>query len=101
MARTVPVLNASEYLERFLGLVVVLCESGVLEDDGCDMESEEDDDRDEEEGEFCLRLRPRDDSLHLLWDVDVDGSDKVGLRALVRAALTAVSSAACCAAVNG
>lgn len=82
----------------------MLRESGVLEDDGCesDVESEEeDDDRDEEEGEFCLRLRPRDDGLHLLRDVDVDGSDRVGLRAFVRAALTAVSSAACCAAVNG
>ena len=66
--------------------MVVLRESGVLEDDGCDVESEEDDDWDEEEGEFCLRLRPRDDGLHLLWDVDVDGSDKVGLRILVRAA---------------
>ena len=33
--------------------------------------------------------------------VEVEGSDKVGLLALVRAALTAVSSAAGCAVVKG
>lgn len=48
-----------------------------------------------------VHLRSRDESPYLLQDIDVEGSDKVGLRALVSAALTAVSSAACCAVVNG
>jgi hypothetical protein len=43
--------EALEYRERFLGLAVVLRESGVLEIDGCDDEEEsEDDDREGEEG---------------------------------------------------
>ena len=57
---------ALEYRERFLGLAVVLCESGVLEDDGCDAGSEEDDDREEEEDGLRLRLRPRDEGPYLL-----------------------------------
>ena len=72
----------------------------------CDEGSEEADREDEEDGVLSrfLHLRPCDGSLealYLLRDVKVEGSDKVGLLALVRAALTAVSSAACCAGVKG
>ena len=87
-----------KYRERFLRLAVVLRESGMLKNDGCDAESEEEDNREKEES-VCLG--PRDESLYLLQDVDVEGSDSVGLHALVSAALMAVSSAACCAAMNG
>ena len=94
--------EALEYRERFLGLAVVLRESGVFVIDGCndDGESEDGDRGGEDGGVWSLRLR-FNEGLCLLWEVDVEGSDKVGLRALARAARMAVSSAACCAAVNG
>jgi uncharacterized lipoprotein YehR (DUF1307 family) len=42
--------EALEYREHFLGLAVVLCESGVLEIDGCDEDEESEDDDREGEG---------------------------------------------------
>ena len=58
---------ALEYRERFLELAVVLHESGVLEDDGCDTRSEEDDDDwVEEAGGLRLRLRPRAEACEML-----------------------------------
>ena len=83
-----------------MGLVVVLRASRVLGVESCDEDSEDDSREDEEDGvRSCfLRLRLRDGSLEalcLLRVVEVDGLDKVGLLALVRAALTADSSAAC------